>query len=129
MQWTFDQHRKELYNRLSSMVDSSKQRYNVGNATELPDYEKKWLRQHQEMINKGLDFIKKLNENGVPLKSINVNDWFDSGIPKIYIETPYPYHTTKVYERWSEREIDNGIKFYKENQKVNKNYKKKMLKA
>ncbi len=67
-------------------------------------------------VHKGIRFIHRLMSEGVPLSSIDVNDWNANLSPGIYVTIPYGGRkggSYRIYHRWSKKDIKSALKFYK----------------
>lgn len=124
MKRTLKEYKEEMERRLTAKVKEEVRRYNAMKFP-FPQYEVNWLNSIEKDMNKGLQFIEKLTKRGVPLEHINVNDWFNNSTPFIEVSTPYPYHQTRNYYRWSDHDLKNAVEFYKKNMAISENYRRR----
>ena len=61
---------------------------------------------------KAAHFLARLAQIAVPVEHLMVNDWDNTPSPKVYIELPYPNRRTRVYKRFSDRDLFNAIQWY-----------------
>lgn len=69
-----------------------------------------------EKYEREYSFVLGLKRAGIPLESIYTNDYNNSPSRYIYITIPYGRKNggkSKVYKRFSNRDITNAIKFWK----------------
>lgn len=80
---------------------------------------------HIKLANKAYKFISMIKKGGVPVRNIITTDFKTNTNVEVFVEIPYPFHKVKGFNRFSKSDALRAIKFYKDSQKTNRNYRKR----
>lgn len=64
------------------------------------------------LYKRAVAFIMACRAEGVPLSAFTTNDWTCNTRPSVYVETPYPRHRYKRYERLDRMTIRYAVQWY-----------------
>jgi hypothetical protein len=67
---------------------------------------------NQQLAEKAYKFIVNLQKSGVPLKNIDVTDWSSAPV-KVYVYSRKDWWTHKIYQRFSNYDLQNAVRFYR----------------